>query len=417
MNESTFLGLLGVGLLLLAGCDDEPRHAQPEPLVTTTNAAPSGSVAPANAKTTKGNKPSDEQRATLLRHLNKGRELAKKADYKTALAELDKALALAPQDPRVLAEIGWAAFKAGDLARAKDANKKALAATSDTKLRAQILYNIGRVAEEQKDTEAALRAYRDSLALRDNAEVKKRFEALGGSADDLARAWSTCNEGFDSTTALCACLTKNAEALLSLPDSPSCAIAKSPKLSQPELSLAELKNDAGTSVTTVLVARDGATLRAVAELGEVYEPGAVGVHNAVEILGSEVKTVSKRRIAIVKSRESHADFNMAGLELLTHDSENHLLCVLGDGKAPTTCPQVIPVKVESSYGLGAELDPKEMDAETAALAAEIKANSFEKNAKVDYTLDDRGKLSVKLAEGEASLVPANVLGDFSLLGD
>ncbi|NUP10916.1 MAG: tetratricopeptide repeat protein [Polyangiaceae bacterium] len=420
--------LLLVSVLSLCACGGEgggatsaasssPSHAASSAPAQAASAPAKTASAPTAASTSSAKAPSAETRTTLVKHLTEGRKLSKKKDFKAAIVELDKALAVAPKDPRVLAEIGWAAFNAGDLDRAKDANKRALATTSEPKLRAQILYNTGRVAEEQKDTDAAKRAYGDSLVLRDNAEVKKRFEGVGGKPEEVARLWSICAEGFGSTDDLCGCLVKKAGDFVSLDGgNATCEMAKdAPNLGDSRLSIARVKNETGSSTVSMLVAKDGNKYRAVAQLGEDFEPGAFGVHNELQLKPGELKKVKGKSVAIVKSLQTNADFNMAGLELCTYNLEQHTICILGDDKSPTVCPRTVPVSVEAGCEQGVEIDPKDMDAETKAMIDEMKANWKKSSGKLSYSIDDDGKLVVKLAEGDASLFSKNDTGEFSLL--
>ncbi len=424
MTTSRHPSTLVVLLLLVTACSGEgpgPAPAASSAPATAASSAPrptstASAASTATAAKTAKAKATPAERATLVKHLTEGRKLSKKKEFKQAVAELDKALAIAPKDPRVLAEVGWAAFNAGDLERAADANQKALSSTSEPMLRAQILYNAGRVAEEKKDNDAARRAYGDSLALRDNAEVKKRFEGVGGKPDQIVPVWATCSEGFASAADLCACLVKHADDVIMVDGKASCDIAKdAPDLGDPRLSIARLKNELGSADAALLVAKDGNKFRAVAHLGEDFEPGAFGVHNEVELKGGEIKTVKGRQIAIVKSIQSNVDFNLAGLEVCTFKAESHTVCVLGDDKSPTVCPRIVPVSSEGGCGIGVELDPKDIDAETKALMDEIKANAKPTKTKLSYTIDDDGKLSVKIVDGDASMFPPAALGELLLL--
>lgn len=426
MKTSSFVA----SLVLVAGCSDSPE-AKPvgstsasSVAVSVSNAssaaAPSA-TAPAGASAKPGQKnappkagASSKDKAALARHLTKGRKLSKDKDYKGAIAELDKALAISPKDAVVLAEVGWAALNVPDLERAKKANTVALANTNDPKLRAQILYNAGRVAEEQKDKDAARTLYGDSLMLRQNAEVEKRFVANGGNVDDIVRPWATCDQGFASIDELCECLAKKAGTYLLDGDAKGTCAADTQAPGLGDASLSVVTINAGMSTGSVLVAKDDKKYRAVTLLGEAYEPGAFGVHNEVEIKGGSLRKVKNRTVAVVKHAHHHTDLNMAGLEACHHDVELETICVLTDGKEPTRCPLSIPMKTSSGCGPGVELDPADMDAETTAMVKQIKDGASEKTTTVSYTIDAEGMLKGVLEDGDKEDVPRGVLGSRSI---
>jgi hypothetical protein len=112
--------------------------------------------------------------------LQRGRKLAAAGDYPAAIAALQRALAAVPDDARALSELGWVAFKHGDLALADDATERSIAAAREPRLRAASLYNRGRIAEARGDRDRAADAYRASLELRPNETVAARLEGLGG---------------------------------------------------------------------------------------------------------------------------------------------------------------------------------------------------------------------------------------------
>lgn len=92
--------MLVAGLpFLVAACDKGTPSAGPD-----TSAAPSATAAP-------------ESRAKFLKLLEEGRKKARAKDFAGALAAFDRALAITPDDARVLSEIGWAALNAGELGR------------------------------------------------------------------------------------------------------------------------------------------------------------------------------------------------------------------------------------------------------------------------------------------------------------
>jgi tetratricopeptide (TPR) repeat protein len=373
----------------------------------------------ASAAPSAGPKKADAKKADardVTKHLADGRKLAAKKDWKGAITEYEAALKSAPSDARVLGELGWAALQAGDLAKAKDANKRALASVKNPTQRAQILYNVGRVAEEEKDNDAAKAAYSESLGLRDNKEVAKHLEAVGGKPDEIARAFATCNEGYDTVKDLCGCLVKHAERIMVLGDaSARCeADASPPPLGDARLSLVHMRDADGHEDTTVLAATDDKKLRAVAVLGTSYEPGAFGVHNVHTIDSALVKKVGARSIVAVHHTEDDNDSNMGGLELCSTKIVHETLCVLGEKGTPTQCPMDVPLDSASGCGLGVEPEPAEITDDEKEIIKQLKASDKPAVAKTSYTIAEDGKVTVKLESGDASALPPKTVGDFVL---
>lgn len=93
-----------------------------------------------------------------------------------ALELLNKALALAPEDPFILDSMGWAQFKAGRLGEAVDYLKRAYAARPDPEIAAhlgEVLWNNNQKDEAGRVWEAALKDHPDNDVLR---ETVSRFK-------------------------------------------------------------------------------------------------------------------------------------------------------------------------------------------------------------------------------------------------
>lgn len=178
-------------LLCLASCGG-PKPANPSPEVTPTSTAQTkvveatsgGAVAAGDTKAPAkalAKKSDDELRATreaLRDALNEGRRLVKEGDYAGGIARYEKLLAIDPRYGPALGELGWAAFKAGDLKKAQATTQRALKGASEDKRRGMLLYNLGRIAEAKEDREAAIDAYQRSLAARPNKTVQARLDGL-----------------------------------------------------------------------------------------------------------------------------------------------------------------------------------------------------------------------------------------------
>jgi hypothetical protein len=111
--------------------------------------------------------------------LERGRRRVRAKDWRGGVAAFDEALAARPGDARALSELGWAAFRAGDLERAAQASHDAsTAAGASVRVRAAALYNLGRVDEARGDKDGAAEAYRASLQLHGSRAVKRHLRAI-----------------------------------------------------------------------------------------------------------------------------------------------------------------------------------------------------------------------------------------------
>jgi hypothetical protein len=114
--------------------------------------------------------------------LESGRDLHEKKDYAGAMKAFQEALTVAPDDPRALSELGWAAFFAKDLDLAESSTRKALERATEPYLKASAYYNLGRIQEERGAPKDAVVSYRRSLEHRLNATVKARLAKLDAAA-------------------------------------------------------------------------------------------------------------------------------------------------------------------------------------------------------------------------------------------
>lgn len=397
-------------LPLLSACSKtEPPQAADAGAPVTSVAAPASASPKANARDA-GATLTAQQRATVLRELKEGRRLSRAKDWPGAIKAFERALAVSPDDARVLADLGWVAFQANDLARADSANKRALANAKEPQLRAPILYNVGRVAEAKGEKDVAKKAYTESLALRENAEVKKRLDGLGGSApsgtEDPAGALA-CKDGATSIDALCKCLLSRDDLMTLGDDKPTCKKMESAPILHPRLSILEWGTDGTGERVHLLVVREGDKFRPVAELGRDYEPGAFGVHNEAEVKGGELQRVHGHELVVVKSEQHDNDANLAGIELCIDDRKLDTVCAMGEAVGSTKCAQVA---TEAQVGcvLGVEPDEAELDDETRKTIAALKKAGPAARTKASWSIAPDGTLTVGLTSGSRDAYPASL---------
>lgn len=107
-----------------------------------------------------------------------GRAASKAGNHAEAIRQLRAAARVDPSNATVLAELGWVLFKAGDLDQAERTSRRALVLTDAPKVQGMLYYNLGRIAEARGQA-LTREHYRRSLALRENATVRKRLADLG----------------------------------------------------------------------------------------------------------------------------------------------------------------------------------------------------------------------------------------------
>lgn len=161
-----------------AGCGKKRERPTPAASAAVSfDAAATRTVSPAESTAR------PETSARYSRALHRGRSLGEKGDNAGAMAAFREALEELPNDARALSELGWVAFRSGDLEAAEAATTASIDAADPIrhpKLRAASLYNRGRIAEERGDTARALEAYRESLSLRPHDVVEQRLSTLTG---------------------------------------------------------------------------------------------------------------------------------------------------------------------------------------------------------------------------------------------
>jgi len=107
-----------------------------------------------------------------------GARLMTARDFAGARRAFEAALVVKPDDSRAAAELSWAQLSLGDFAAAEQSALEAIPATHDRQLQAMARYNHGRALEALDRSAEAQEAYRLSLALRDNREVRSRRAQL-----------------------------------------------------------------------------------------------------------------------------------------------------------------------------------------------------------------------------------------------
>jgi hypothetical protein len=164
-------------VILVTACGnkktEEAPTAQAEAPAPAPEPAPAAAEAPKVIDTVKP--PVMDE---LAKHMQAGDELEKQGKWSEALAEFELAAKARPTDAAALGEVGWTAWHANNLPRAREASEAMLeAAGQDAKLRGIALFNLG-LAVESTLPSAAASLYAASNAVRSNATVKARLAKI-----------------------------------------------------------------------------------------------------------------------------------------------------------------------------------------------------------------------------------------------
>jgi len=111
-----------------------------------------------------------------------GRKLANAKHYPEAIAAFEGAVASFPDDPTLLAELGYTAFLAKDLKKAEAMTRRALAAQASPSIRGASLYNLGLIQEARGDKAGAIASYAESLRERPHSVVRAALAKLAPAA-------------------------------------------------------------------------------------------------------------------------------------------------------------------------------------------------------------------------------------------
>ncbi|GAB5541562.1 MAG: hypothetical protein SangKO_013220 [Sandaracinaceae bacterium] len=138
--------------------------------------------------------------------VRRGRVHFRERRFAEAAAEFDRALARNPGDGALSCETGWAFHHAGDDDKARrllQHGTRLLASRSDqTRAYGACLYNLGRMAEDAGQADAAARLYGSSLRARPNRVVQQRLDALEVEASAERPLYGTVEAAIETSEGL-----------------------------------------------------------------------------------------------------------------------------------------------------------------------------------------------------------------------
>ncbi|HRE88940.1 MAG TPA: tetratricopeptide repeat protein, partial [Myxococcota bacterium] len=133
------------------------------------------STIPGPAPADEAASPAGETPAALI---EAGRKLTRERGFTGAIAAFDKAIAAEPKNARAWSGRGFAKLGQDDLDGAKADFEQALTLEDAPKFQAAVYFNLGQIAEKQKDKAAAITHYEKANSLSPSDASKKRLEAL-----------------------------------------------------------------------------------------------------------------------------------------------------------------------------------------------------------------------------------------------
>lgn len=409
-----------VAVAISAGCGksgagDAPPAPAPAPAKPAVNKSEAGDVAEGSGKAAR-HEPSavpPAARREYRRRLSTGRKLARARKWGEATVEFEGALAAIPMDGRALSELGWAAFQAGDHARARKANADAVKVTSEPVLKAASLYNLGRVAEAQDDATAAARFYLESLALRPSKAVVARLTALGrkppapGAPPEERPCAAPAREG------VCDCLASN-DGPDEEGETPTCELVDD--VATPD-GIAIARVDRSSSEHEFFALVEGKAGWSVAgAVADLYDGGMGGVSNELEWGPIEERRLGAARALWVETVVSGQDHDAGLNESASHETRTVTVCLLerpgGEPGVRPSCPLAVPLSWTYDRDILIEENEDELTAEEKKL--HTPGLPIRRSRKLELRLANDGTATVILVEGKADEQIAALLGSRKL---
>ena len=337
-----------------------------------------------------------EKRQAYLAHLQEGQKLAKAKRWQPAMAAFEAALQILPGDDRALSELSFAALSFGDFVKARDAGERSVLAASGTNVKAASLYNLGRVEEANDKLPQAAHFYRASLALRDNKTVRERLAKVAKNAAPEQPDPPLCSAAPMSKTALCACIAKHAEFT-----GGECTVEDQ---TEPFVVISAETSERGESVR-LLAVQNQDNFQVVAHLGDVYNPGMMGISEDWELGKVEQQQCGDRTVVRFATTHSRKDSDLGLNEIEFNEREQFTFCVVAAG-APVTCPLQVTGRLAYTRET---LDDEEVEPELKKL--QTKGLPIHQEYSVTTTLTPQGVVQIRTAKGNPD---PSLLGDRSL---
>jgi hypothetical protein len=403
-------------LSLLAGCRSETTPP-PSPASSAASAVSVPATALPSASAAAGPRSiSPEQHRAFSSLLRRGRSLAGEKRWGEAVPVFEKALTIVPHDPRALLDLGWAAFQAGDRAKARKATAEAEKHVTEGELRAQVLYNLGRIEEAGGQRDAAARHYAESVKLRPNETVSARLADLARDAKPRApRPALPCSKPLP-LDALCSCLSAEvapAEAGEDEVHVTACEMTDlAPSLSQRAriLRVATSANEE----TFFLAASNLLGWSVVADVSHSFNPGAFGISESFSVERAEIREVAGSRVLWLETKLSHHDSDMGIDEEEEQEIRRATFCLLPDERRrDALCTLDVPLSSRFRRQRSGLIPDAELDADTKL--AMTPGLPIDRRTTFALDLSPDGVATLKLVKGVATPEDRALLGPHSVL--
>lgn len=397
--------LVVVAVVAGPACGKRKQKQEAEPAPAPAAALDDAAIADVAARDAAAREPepvvvTPEMRRAFNEHLARGRALEKGSKYAEASAAFELALGIIPEHPTALSELGWTAYKTGDLARSRQASADSARLSHDPHLKAASLYNLGRALEDAGERDAAIETYRESLRLRSHPVVAARLKALGSQAPGIIAEQPPC-AARQTAPAVCPCLEAAERARRPLGDDEALrcdvfgAASHDLRAWRVQRGMAGDFDDGGAADSTdsYYLAHQGPDgIAVVAVLGRDL------TYNALERYGNETLTlaIDKRPAGatpiywVTATRAYELSDRWE-----TRTSHDRTVSLCREAKGVFACPIQVPVKHYFSHDAGSD-DTREDFVATYGVTPPI-----ERAFQLDIEVDATGAVRVIRAQGAA----------------
>ncbi len=335
--------------------------------------------------------PAADELEAYRTHMRAGRKMVRAKRYEDAVKELEIAVK-AGFGHRAHSELGYAAYKAGDLDKAVEASAEG-ARANDPRIAAASLYNLGLAHEAAGRKEKAVQAYERSLSLRPSKAVHDRLEKLRGDVYGWA-AKPPCSESAMTEAALKSCLgdgTDDGDS--AYPRLTGVTIERKGKMAAVHVHTSDGHGFGEERYLLARVLGDRLWLLSEAVAGDV-RPSA---ESGFEIAKVERQKLGKRRlirVEAVHTLNSGVDDPNANF---IEESTSRLVFFCEDDEAKPRCTRAIPAGGRWRARLGARAtEPRHRELFTEIFDAEAPTGwSYELGAE----LDEKGIVHLKSGNG------------------
>ena len=386
---------VGITIAIVAACKSnhpaDDHAAQPPPVAVASVAQTDAKPAPPDA-----NGPSAAQLAAAHSHMKAGWAAEKAKRWPEAVSEFESALAVTPSNSKALAELGFSAMFANELAKAKQADEQVVRLAKEPKLKAAALYNLGLALEKLGDRDGAQNALVQSIDLRPNATVSAELAKLGAVTVDP--------EACPSDKTPCQCAVAFATGGLPLnSDGAAGACEESKDIKSPVPGWHVYTVDVGFATLDELLDERN---HLVTRVGE--DDKSMRSSGDTTLAKSELQTVGGHRVVRLEVHDMSFSQTMDEQDNVTDYSTERTLvtiCAIGDAKVATQCGLV-----DAPQSFVETTDMSTLEAEGSG-----KPTKHEERVRtLAIALADAGTITVKVAKGKPDDFPANVLGSHKL---